>query len=156
MSDFQGATEDITIRVGCARSIVWEKPTPGQVKINVDGAWSASKKVATHVHREANWAMKDYPFEMCIVRLIGLGMNLRILVLEEDNLLGEKFGKESDDRPGLCSGGSADFAALGNDRSDRDSCLGTYLQIETLVPPFGYKIVGDRPDHNRGYIFDLV
>ncbi|KAL4323146.1 hypothetical protein GQ457_11G026950 [Hibiscus cannabinus] len=47
MADFQRADENIVERGGCAQTKRWVKPAPGQIKINVDGAWSAATKVAT-------------------------------------------------------------------------------------------------------------
>ncbi|KAK8568709.1 hypothetical protein V6N12_007252 [Hibiscus sabdariffa] len=46
-SDFQRINEDVVPRVQCATLKRRTKPTPGQVKINVDGGWSTLHRVAT-------------------------------------------------------------------------------------------------------------
>ncbi|KAL4368393.1 hypothetical protein GQ457_05G012340 [Hibiscus cannabinus] len=44
--DFHKVCERVGEPVQCARSKKWIKPGPGQVKINVDGAWLVERRVA--------------------------------------------------------------------------------------------------------------
>ncbi|KAK9002795.1 hypothetical protein V6N11_060375 [Hibiscus sabdariffa] len=41
-----GVNEDIVQQVTCERHKQWKKPEPGQIKLNVDGAWLASSRKA--------------------------------------------------------------------------------------------------------------
>ncbi|KAL4347289.1 hypothetical protein GQ457_17G007720 [Hibiscus cannabinus] len=47
MADFQRADESLVERSSCTKTKRWVKPTQGQIKINVDGAWSSATKIAT-------------------------------------------------------------------------------------------------------------